>query len=98
MFKNNPVAATLVAVLFLSALASCWSATWWFLGARESQDLELRAQSLQRTSAAMQSLALEAIEYSKRNPNIDPLLQQFELKPKPSNPPPASQPTSKPAR
>jgi hypothetical protein len=98
MFKNNPVAAVLVSVLFLSALASCWSATWWFLGAREFQDLELRSQALQRTSAAMQSLAYEAVEYSKRNPSIDPLLQQFDLKPRPPAAPPATPPGSKPSR
>ena len=98
MFKNNPVAATLVAVLFLSALASCWSATWWFLGTREFQDLEFRYQALQRTSATMQALANDAIEYSKRNPSIDPLLQQFELKQKPADPSPASQPVPTPGR
>jgi biopolymer transport protein ExbB/TolQ len=98
MFKSNPVAATLVAVLFLSALASCWSATWWYLGAREFQDLEFRYQALQRTSAAMQSLANDALEYSKRNSSIDPLLQQFDLKQKPAGTSPAGQPTQKPVR
>ncbi len=98
MFRNNPIAAVLVAALFLSALASCWSATWWFLGAREFQQLEFRYQALQRTSSAMQSLANEVIEYSKRNPSMDPLLQQFDLKPRPPGPSPASQPTAKPAR
>src|SRR5688572_20344029 len=81
MFRSNPVAATLVGLLFLSALACCWSATWWFLGAREFQNLEYQYQALQRTSTALQSLANEAVDYGRRNPSIDPILLKFELKP-----------------
>jgi biopolymer transport protein ExbB/TolQ len=87
MIKSNPLSVILVFVLFLSALASCWSAAWWFLGARELQALEYEFQSLNQTSTAMQSIANEALEYSRRNPSIDPLLVQFELKPRPAAPP-----------
>ena len=88
MIKSNPLSVILVSVLFLSALASCWSAAWWFLGARELQALEYEFQSLSQTSTAMQSIANEALEYSRRNPSIDPLLVQFELKPRPAAPAP----------
>jgi hypothetical protein len=98
MMRSNPVAAVLVGALFLSSLASCWSAAWWFLGARELQNLEYQFQALQRTSSAMQSLANDAIEYSRRNPSIDPLLQKFELKPVSAGQPAAGQPATRPAR
>ena len=83
MIKNYPGAVALVTALFLSALATCWFAVWWFLGARELQALEFQYQSMNQISAAVQSLANDAMEFSRRNPAIDPLLQQFDLKPKP---------------
>jgi hypothetical protein len=46
----------------------------------------------------MQSLANDAIEYSRRNPSIDPLLQKFELKPVSAGQPAAGQPATRPAR
>lgn len=98
MIKSNPLAVFLVTALFLSALASSWFSLWWFLGARELQSMEYQFQSLNRISAAMQSLANEAMEYSRRNPAIDPVLQQFELKPRLGQPPAAVQPPLKPAR
>jgi hypothetical protein len=43
---------------------------------------------------AAQSLANEAIEYSKRNPAIDPILFQFELKARPVSTSAAPGPTA----
>lgn len=98
MIKSNPVAVVLVSVLFLSALASCWFSLWWFLATRELQGIEFQNQSLVRLSQAMQSLASDAVEYSRRNPAIDPVLVQFEIKPRPSGaaPQPAGTPATAP--
>ena len=82
MIKSNPLAVLLVSALFLSALASCWSSLWWFLGTRELQALELQSQSMTRVSNAMQALAGDAVEYGRRNPGIDGILTRFELKPR----------------
>lgn len=102
MIKSNPVAVALVSALFLSALASCWSAAWWFLGAREAQALEYRYQAMTRTSSAVQALVNESLEYSRRNPAMNSLLDQFNLRPgAPASAPgaaPAGQPASKPTR
>jgi hypothetical protein len=98
MIRNNPLSVVLVSVLFLSALSSCWFSVWWFWGARELQGLEFQYQAMQQTSTAVQSLANEAIEYSRRNPAIDPLLQQFDLKPRQPNPAPAGPIAPKPPR
>ena len=98
MIKSNPLAVVLVTALFLSALASSWFSAWWFLGARELQSIEYQYQSLNQVSAAMQSLANDSVEYSKRNPAIDPLLVQFELKGKPAGAAPAAQPVPKATR
>jgi len=97
MIKSNPLAVALVTALFLSALASSWFSIWWFLGARELQSLEYQFQSMSQISAAMQSLANDAVDYGRRNPAIDPLLNQFDLKPR-SAAPPAAQPAPKATR
>jgi hypothetical protein len=97
MIKSNPLAVVLVTALFLSALASSWFSVWWFLGARELQSLEYQFQSMSQISAAMQSLANDAVDYGRRNPAIDPLLNQFDLKPRPAAPP-ATPPAPRPAR
>lgn len=100
MIKSNPLAVALVSALFLCALASCWSAAWWFLGAREAQTLEYKYQAMTRTSSAVQSLVNESLEYSRRNPAINSLLDQFNLRPgaPASTPAPANPPASKPSR
>jgi hypothetical protein len=98
MIKSNPLAVFLVTALFLSALASSWFSLWWFLGARELQSIEYQFQSLNRISSAMQALANDAMEYSRRNPAIDPVLLQFELKSRQPTPPAAIQPPLKPPR
>jgi hypothetical protein len=98
MIKSNPLAVLLVTALFLSALASSWFSLWWFLGARELQSIEYQFQSLNRISSSMQSLANDAMEYSRRNPAIDPVLQQFDLKSRQMAPPVVTQPPLKPAR
>jgi len=98
MIKSNPLAVFLVTALFLSALSSSWFSLWWFLGARELQSIEYQFQSLNRISSTMQSLANDAMEYSRRNPAIDPVLVQFELKTRQMAPPATIQPPLKPTR
>ena len=98
MIKSNPLAVVLVTALFLSALASSWFSLWWFLGARELQGIEYQFQSLNQISSAMQSLANDAVEYGRRNPAIDPVLNQFDLKPRPAAAPATPQPPLKAAR
>ncbi len=98
MIKSNPLAVVLVTMLFLSALASSWFSAWWFLGARELQSLEYQYQSLNQLSAAMQSLANDSVEYSKRNPAIDPLLLKFDLKKTAPGAAPSAQPAPRPTR
>src|SRR5690349_13710245 len=98
MIKSNPAAVVLVSLLFLLSLVSCWSAAWWFLGAREAQALEYKYQAMTRTSGAVQSLVNESLEYSRRNPAMNSLLDQFNLRPGAPASAPANQPATKPAR
>ena len=81
MIRSNPFAVVLISLLFVLSLFSAWCACWWFLGVRELQQLKSQGQWMNQTSSTVQSLANEAIEYSRRNPDIEPLLRQFEVVP-----------------
>ena len=81
--RNNLPGILLAAGLIVSSLLACWSAWMWFSGARQAQVLEFNYQSINNTTMAMQSLANEAAEYSKRNPSIDPILMEHNVKPRP---------------
>jgi len=70
----------LVAALMLSGIATCLFAVRWAFAARELQRLQARSDAMSRTSAQMQQLAIDAIEYGRRNPAIHPVLNQLNLK------------------
>ena len=82
--KIKLIGPILVVLLLASALFSVWVSLNYFFSAREHQKLQATALDMGMKLNAAQSLANEAIEYSKRNPAIDPILFQFELKAKPA--------------
>ncbi len=55
---------------------------------KKIQVLQTRAASVENNRNLARRLAAEAVEYSKRNPAIDPVLQAAGLK----NPPPSAKP------
>jgi len=98
MFRNNPLGSILVSVLFLLALLSCWLAALYHFSTKEGRELNDRYQGVLRTTDAMQRLVNDTLEYSRNNPDIHPLLQQFNLKPRPAIAPAPVQPAPRPAR
>ena len=55
---------------------------------REYRKLQGRAAYISTQRARAQAVLNEALEYSKRNPAIDPLLQALGAKPRPATAPP----------
>ena len=98
MFRNNPLGSILVSVLFLLALVSCWMAWSYHILTKKAYDLTIRYQAVLSTKDGMQKLVNETLEYSRNNPDIHPLLRQFNLQPRPPVAPPAPQPAPRPAR
>ena len=96
MFRNNPLGSVLVCVLFLLALGTCWLAVHYHFSTKEAYELNLRYQGVLRTTDAFQKLVNDTLEHSRNNPDIHPLLQQFNLKPRP--PAPATPAPAQPAR
>ena len=90
--KNSPLTTVLLLILVVSALASvtlCWL---YMSNVRQSRALQSDAVKMQNNQALVMQLAKDAVEYSKKNPAIDPLLESFNIKPKSAastNKPPA---------
>jgi hypothetical protein len=80
--KNSPLTTVLLGVLGISALLSlvfCWS---YMTNAREFRQLQTQATFINGRQAAMNALLNDALEYSKKNPQIDPILEAAGLKPR----------------
>lgn len=99
--KSNALASLLTGAIIVCALTAGWVFLRYFFALRDLQKLQGQYVYMNSVRNAAQSLANEAVEYSKRNPAIDPLLYEFEVKqrtvtnaPAPA-PPPAARPATK---
>jgi hypothetical protein len=88
VLRNNPIGSILVSVFFLLALSACWFSVRCYFSVKEAQTMQFRIQTIEGTMSGMQLLVNETLEYSKKNPDLDPILLKFKLKP-----PPAAAPT-----
>jgi hypothetical protein len=75
--KNDPLSAILVGVLFLSAVLSL---LFCGLHTKDSRDLRIMQNqigSINQHNANLNALIREVMEYSKKNPAINPILTSF---------------------
>lgn len=91
--KNSPLTTLLLALLTASALFSI-IICWLYVGrTREIRYYKVLVGQIENNRRLAQSLAAEAVEYSKKNPAIDPLLESAGIKakaaPAATNKPPA---------
>jgi hypothetical protein len=81
---KSPLITVLLAALLISALASigfCWA----YIGqAMELRGLQYQIANVQNNRAFVAQLANAALEYGKRNADIEPILEAAG-KPKPSS-------------
>ena len=98
MLRNNPLGSILVCVLFLLALLACWLAVNYHFSTKEAYDLTARYSGVVQTEATVRKLRDDTLEYSRYNPDIHPLLRQFNLQPPPSPGSPPAQSAPPPAR
>ncbi len=93
--KNNPMTTVLLGVLTISALLSvgfCWR---YISNARELRMLQVQATMINNNRATINALAIDVVEYSKKNQAIDPILESLGLKPNKSNLPATTKPATK---
>jgi hypothetical protein len=76
--KNNQVTFALVSVLFLSTLITAGLLFFYNRNLRNLADVQFKAQQVQvNVNRISSSMLTDAVEYSKKNPAIDPLLKKF---------------------
>jgi hypothetical protein len=95
---NKLVGPVLVGFLIASAVFNLWASVRYYFTLRETSKLQAWFQHINHTLGAAQALANEAVKYSERNPAMDSVLFQFDLKPKPgaTSAPPAVSSAEKP--
>jgi hypothetical protein len=80
MIKTNPVGTLLTLILVLAALGTAYLFISFLLSARKLESLQTEVMIIRRNQTMLQSLFTEALEYSKRDPTIEPLLQSFGVR------------------
>jgi hypothetical protein len=85
--KNSPLATVLLALLACAALGSLILCFIYIRANREMRFLRTNFAIMQLKQRAMQSLTYDLVEYSKHNPQIDPLLESYRIKLKSTNSP-----------
>jgi hypothetical protein len=96
--KSNPLTAALVAVLAVCAIATVVLSATFTLKLRKLGTVQARLMQINNVNGFLRSLSADSLEYSKKNPAINPLLQNFGVispEPKPAASPAPS--TAKPA-
>ena len=96
LMKKDLVASVLVVVLLLSAISAATLSIQFVRLSSQARGLQAQIDNLNRTRTVIQSLANDALEYSKQNPAIDPILFQFGVKQRPAAPAPAPAPAPSP--
>ena len=94
--RNNSLVAALVGVLFVCELFTTWLSVRYYFSTKQLQKLQAQVLIINGVRNAALSLANDSLEYSRRNAAILPLLQQFQVVPRPSLPPGAGPATPKP--
>jgi hypothetical protein len=93
--KNNQLTTILLGLLTISALASlvlCWL---YVSNTRELRTLQSQVAMINNNRNVMTALANDAVEYSKKNQDIDPILVSVGLKPGKGAPTNAPKPSAK---
>ena len=94
--RKIPVSVILLMVLLVNVLATAVLSFGYVGQMRQAQRLQIQINAINQSRNLIQALANEAVEYSKRNPGIDPVLQSVNLKPqKPASTAPPARPAGK---
>ncbi|MEW6157276.1 MAG: hypothetical protein AB1813_07575 [Verrucomicrobiota bacterium] len=80
--KNNLAGAVLASLLVLLVAATALFSYSYIRSVQKMQHLQVQSAMINFQRNRVQALANDTLEYSKRNPAIDPLLQSIGLKPK----------------
>lgn len=80
--KTNPLGVLLTVLLVLTTLATAGLFFGFLQSARKLPPLQTEVMIINRNQAAVQGLLSEAMEFSKRDTSIEPLLQSMGIRPR----------------
>jgi len=80
--KNSPLVTFLLGVLAVSAVLSVIFCALYVGNVREYRSRAGQADAISMRREVLGYLAKDAVEYSRINPAIDPILEAYNLKPK----------------
>jgi hypothetical protein len=89
--KDNSFAALLIGVLALGALVTASLSFVYVTNAKKLRTLQFQAAVINQNRAIIRDLVAESVEYSKRNPAMEPIIESVGIKLKGA----VSQPNSK---
>jgi hypothetical protein len=78
--KNNSLAVLLVGILGLSVVATAALSFTYVRSTRKLLFLSAHADRIKQSLAIMRSLASDSVEYSKREPAMEPILESVGIK------------------
>jgi hypothetical protein len=85
--KNNPLTTILLGALAISAIWSAILCIQFIRNSRELRAMQADAARINNQQMTAQAILNDAVDYSKKNPAIEPLLETLGVK-KPSTPTP----------
>ena len=80
--RSHALTNLLVGLTALSVVATAGLAALYVRSVQKLNRLQFQSAVINRNRTLVNSLATEVLEYSKRNPAIDPVLQSVGIKPK----------------
>ena len=95
--RSNSLVAALVGVLLVCGVFTLWASARYYFCLKELQRLQAQILFMNNVVNAAGALATESLEYGKRNGAILPVLQQYNVAPRPTQAPAASAAPPKPA-
>jgi hypothetical protein len=95
MIKTNLWGTVLAGALALAALVTAWSFFSFQQYAKSLHALQAQVTEINVNRTRLQGLLTEALEYTKRDPTLEPLLQSMGVRFRTNTPPPSS--SAKPA-
>lgn len=84
--KNSPLTTILLILAVIAALSSVGLCYLYLSNARDLRVAQAKVAQVNQNRMIMQALLGEAVEYSKRNPALEPILESAGVKLKPTSP------------
>jgi hypothetical protein len=81
--KNNSLAILLVGILALSVVATAVLSFTYVRSMRQLLTLQAYSDRIRQSLTVMRGLAADSVEYSKRNPGMEPILESVGIKMRP---------------